>query len=402
MSSRAAEFASAILIGVLVGVFAGAYLITMPYGEADDCLSEPKGDTPPGQHWFYRIDRGTKRHCWYLKGQGEKVARAATREPSDSVKSDSVKSDSAKTASRKTDTAAQHSVSDAHAELRSRARIEDNTSAARPTVGANPVDDNGANVMTRWPEPAGVSSSANAPQETPPVVVADNTQSDPAAAEPATPAPTTTTPTTTAPTTIAPMTNDATADTAAPVAATTPAEKYTGSLQELMVVALAALALAGLTGSAVYRLARLRFARRRYDASRRSADWQPSKKKSRKARAAANARPVAVRAEKVSPSSNHVLEPDFAPQPEYAPQPQYAAPQPQYAPRPEYAPQPQYASRPERAPRPEQAPRPNFDPQQNVAVLSEYAPKPRPAMRTTRELEDSFESIEELLMRLAK
>lgn len=395
MSSRAAEFASAILIGVLVGVFAGAYLITMPYGEADDCLSEPKGDTPPGQHWFYRIDRGTKRHCWYLKGQGEKVARAATRERSDSVKSDSAKTASRKT-DTKTDTAAQHSVADAHAELRSRARIEDNTSAARPTVGANAVDDNGANVMTRWPEPAGVSSSANAAQEPPPVVVADNTQSDPAAAQPATIAPMTT-----APTTIAPMTNDATADTAAPVAANTPAEKYAGSLQELMVVALAALALAGLTGSAVYRLARLRFARRRYNASRRSADWQLSKKKSRKARAAANARPVAVRAEKVAPSSNHVLEPNFTPQPEYAPQPQYAA-QPQYAPRPEYAPQPQYASQPEHAPRPEYAPRPNFDPRHNVAVLSEYAPKPRPAMRTTRELEDSFESIEELLMRLAK
>jgi hypothetical protein len=386
MSSRAAEFASAILIGVLVGVFAGAYLITMPYGEADDCLSEPKGDTLPGQHWFYRIDRGTKRHCWYLKGQSEKVARAATREPSDAVKSDS-----AKTASRKTDTAAQHSVSDAHAELRSRARIEDDTSAARPTVVANAVanstgtDDNGANVMSRWPEPAGVSSSANAPQEPPPVVVADNTQADPAVAEPAT----------TAPMTSGPMTNAATADTAVPIAATTPAEKYAGSLQELMVVALAALALAGLTGSAVYRLGRLRFARRRYNASRRSADWQPSKKKSRKARAAANAQPVPVRTEKVAPSSNHVIEPDFAPQPEYAPQPQYAQ-QPQSAPRPEYAP------RPERAPRPEYAPRPNFDPQQNVAVLSEYAPKPRPAMRTTRELEDSFESIEELLMRLAK
>jgi hypothetical protein len=397
MSGRAAEFASAILIGVLVGVFAGAYLITMPYGEADDCLSEPKGDTPPGQHWFYRIDRGTKRHCWYLKGQGEKVARAATREPSASVNSDS-----AKTASRKTDTAAQHSVSDAHAELRSRARIEDDTSAARPTVVANAVanstgtDDNGANIMTRWPEPAGVSSSANAPQEPPPVVVADNTQSDPAAAVPATTAPMTATPAT-----MAPMTNDATAGTAAPVAANTPAEKYTGSLQELMVVALAALALAGLTGSAVYRLGRLRFARRRYNASRRSADWQPSKKKSRKARAAANARPVAVRAEKVAPSSNHVLEPDFAPEPEYAPQPQYASP-PQYAPQPQYAPRPEHASRPEHAPRPEHASRPNFDPRQNVAVLSEYAPKPRPAMRTTRELEDSFESIEELLMRLAK
>jgi hypothetical protein len=382
MSSRAAEFASAILIGVLVGVFAGAYLITMPYGEADDCLSQPGGDAQPGQHWFYRIDRGTKRHCWYLKSQGEKVARAATREPSES----------AKTAS-KSDTSAQRSIADAHAELRSRARIEDNTSAAQParaavvaSTAANSasVDDNGANVMSRWPEPAGVSSSANAPQESPPVVVADNTQPDPAAA-----------PVPTAPMTAAPMITDATADTAAPVAASAPAEKYSGSLQELLVVAFAALALAGLSGSAVYRLGRLRFARRRYNASRRSADWQPSKKKSRKARAAAAARPVAMRTEKVAPSRNPAPEPDFAPEPEYAPQPEYV-PQPQYAAQPEYAPQAQHARRPEHASRP------NYDPQQNVAVLSEYAPKPRPVMRTTRELEDSFESIEELLMRLAK
>src|SRR6266851_2665116 len=184
MSSRAAELASAILIGVLVGVFAGAYLIIMPFGAADDCLTEPKGDTPQGQHWFYRIDRGTKRHCWYLKGQGEKLAREASPE----------RSASEKPAPRKADAAAQHAISDAHAELRSRARIEDNTSAVAARAAQAPVvataaaananiaaDDTnaGSNVMSRWPEPAGVNSSVSAPQESPPLVVADNTQPDP-------------------------------------------------------------------------------------------------------------------------------------------------------------------------------------------------------------------------------
>jgi hypothetical protein len=45
---------------------------------AADCLTEPKGDTPPGQHWYYHLDRGTDRKCWYLhataSGAGEAPA----------------------------------------------------------------------------------------------------------------------------------------------------------------------------------------------------------------------------------------------------------------------------------------------------------------------------------------
>ena len=106
MSSRAAELASAILIGGLVGIFAGAYLITMPYGVADDCLTEPKGDAPQGQHWFYRVERGSKRHCWYLRGEVEKGSRVAASE----------RSSSAKTESQKQDAQAQRLVADARAE----------------------------------------------------------------------------------------------------------------------------------------------------------------------------------------------------------------------------------------------------------------------------------------------
>src|SRR5215468_10573356 len=164
MSSRAAELASAILIGGLVGIFAGAYLITMPYGVADDCLTEPKGDAPQGQHWYYRIERGTKRHCWYLRSELEKSSRVASSE----------RSSSAKSASRKQDGGAQRSVADARAELPSWSRIEDDTSAfatrpavvaAIPNAAANAVvgDDNSAssNVMSRWPDPTGVNSSAD-------------------------------------------------------------------------------------------------------------------------------------------------------------------------------------------------------------------------------------------------
>ena len=33
---------------------------------AADCLTKPSRDAPSGQHWYYRLDRGTDRKCWYL------------------------------------------------------------------------------------------------------------------------------------------------------------------------------------------------------------------------------------------------------------------------------------------------------------------------------------------------
>jgi hypothetical protein len=31
-----------------------------------ECLAEPNRDAPPGQHWYYHLDRGSDRKCWYL------------------------------------------------------------------------------------------------------------------------------------------------------------------------------------------------------------------------------------------------------------------------------------------------------------------------------------------------
>jgi hypothetical protein len=33
---------------------------------AADCVGEPNHDTPPGQHWYYHLDHGSDRKCWYL------------------------------------------------------------------------------------------------------------------------------------------------------------------------------------------------------------------------------------------------------------------------------------------------------------------------------------------------
>lgn len=34
---------------------------------ADDCLAAPNRTSPTGTHWYYRIDRNSGRHCWYLR-----------------------------------------------------------------------------------------------------------------------------------------------------------------------------------------------------------------------------------------------------------------------------------------------------------------------------------------------
>jgi hypothetical protein len=40
---------------------------------ADDCLAKPNSTSPEGRHWYYRIDRASKRRCWYLGPKGQEV-----------------------------------------------------------------------------------------------------------------------------------------------------------------------------------------------------------------------------------------------------------------------------------------------------------------------------------------
>jgi hypothetical protein len=54
---------------------------------AEECIAHPTAATPPGQHWYYRVNRA-KQHCWYLgkadkHGSAHKVASigAATAAP---------------------------------------------------------------------------------------------------------------------------------------------------------------------------------------------------------------------------------------------------------------------------------------------------------------------------------
>src|SRR6266705_2181487 len=46
---------------------------------ADECLRGPNGTSPKGSHWYYRVDRSTGRHCWYLGSEGQKVRSVSER-----------------------------------------------------------------------------------------------------------------------------------------------------------------------------------------------------------------------------------------------------------------------------------------------------------------------------------
>ena len=78
MNIRAAKFVAAIVASIL----SSANALAAPEDAvsenteqpADQCLTSPRDYTPPGTRWRYRVERGTGRHCWFLKDDAEKSA----------------------------------------------------------------------------------------------------------------------------------------------------------------------------------------------------------------------------------------------------------------------------------------------------------------------------------------
>jgi hypothetical protein len=69
---------------LLIASFAGSMLAMIAYGSAhadENCLAGPKATTPRGSHWYYRVEPGTKRHCWYLGAERGKVAQKTAAKP---------------------------------------------------------------------------------------------------------------------------------------------------------------------------------------------------------------------------------------------------------------------------------------------------------------------------------
>lgn len=241
MSNRTAKFLSALFASVL----AGAPLGTMPQGAAnaaEECLAAPKGASPEGSHWYYRIDRTTKRHCWYL-GQRDKSSQTASR----STRSE-------KSTAAKTESSARHSIADARAELPAGAGVQqadqddapvraasaapvtvaENTQTTANTQAMAPAwpDPQASVVASRWPDLPAASLAIS-----PPPGVAQSAASQPSTAAAALPA----------------------AVAAAPVtAADSPRQAQSGSIPMLLAVITGALALAGIIASVVFKFGGIR------------------------------------------------------------------------------------------------------------------------------------------------
>jgi hypothetical protein len=286
MANRTAKIASSIVAGMLAGT-----ALNMPrdVANAAECLTEPGKDGTQGQHWYYRIEHGTKRHCWYLRGQTPQQQDAQRQDTKpDEKAAQSAPEDSSRQAPN---TAAQNSqasprsLEDARAEFpmpQSRtnavaAPVPALAPLANPSVPAPPpADPQGSAVSARWPSPESAIAPAAAAPTAPGSAASMMAAPAPAAALAAPAAPQTTADATDpVPTAAAASDAGATTDAPPPAPAAAPVApvKPSVSLQMLFAVIGGALALAGLTASIVYRLGR-RKERRLATSERRAVLWE--------------------------------------------------------------------------------------------------------------------------------
>lgn len=57
---------------------AGLFAVQPTPARAAECLSGPKGAAPSGSHWYYRVDRATKKNCWYVRAESSRSATATS------------------------------------------------------------------------------------------------------------------------------------------------------------------------------------------------------------------------------------------------------------------------------------------------------------------------------------
>jgi hypothetical protein len=275
MANRATKFVSAIFVGAMVG-FPVSTLAEDAMGTADastsdassaaECVTTPNRESAQGQHWFYRVEQGTNRRCWYLRDQAERASQSASPRATSSQSSSpqsispqwvpATAPAAVKASSRNAQ--APHSLSNARAELAGRPTSVDSSGPAVPkapvfiTTGSAGMDRGGSVEAEATEGAAAAPNSSDSPDAT------------------SVTAPSADTPT---------MTTDGAGSDAGlnpngtlpPTIAQDPA-KASASLQVLFLVILGALAFAGLTASLIHRLARVW--RRRHAHLRRRSIWR--------------------------------------------------------------------------------------------------------------------------------
>jgi hypothetical protein len=264
MRYRATKFVSAVSAGVVVSVpFATIPMRTVE--AAEECLTKPKEVTPPGQHWYYLIDRGSKRRCWYLHQETGTSSHAAISQRARRA---------AIVALRESEPALPPATRDAYAELglpqggdENAPRVSQQTLIASDYpkgVGQDQPDQDQpdnvsgespqAVVASRWPEPAGVLVASIEPPTPSSLAVASAT---PDAKQDA-------------------GTADLTpkAPPAALTSADTPATGTPDSLKSLLLATFGAITISGFAGSSVYFLAQMRRRPQSHASSSRGRGWQ--------------------------------------------------------------------------------------------------------------------------------
>lgn len=126
MANRVAKFSAAMFGGVV----AGCALVALSASAAaeKDCPTAPGAHTAPGEHWYYRIEHPSNRHCWYARSEGQAT------EPGAAPVAAQPGSQPTKLATAPANTMLQRSVADARAEMPPDAAIPSDNSGASPTA----------------------------------------------------------------------------------------------------------------------------------------------------------------------------------------------------------------------------------------------------------------------------
>jgi hypothetical protein len=183
---------SAFAIGLATAAVAACAAFALPSASraAGDCLSAPSGQSPSGQHWFYRVDRENGRKCWYLAQVGERVHRTApVRHAETSRAAPAARSTGERVASSQSqaaggkapdDTALKSVDAAAPSDPSGRGLTTGQAAAASPPP--SPPSPQRSNPFAGWPDPAAGSAASSAAAAVPSVPDAPAILAAPAAA----------------------------------------------------------------------------------------------------------------------------------------------------------------------------------------------------------------------------